>query len=99
MEAQVGHIVISLLFFTFGEVKIKKLKTKMEKWKIKRNHYVAPLVLRRLREPSAEEAGLTLPVFPRKLLNTDMPCDWPSDVAHTVWVCVGVFWKYSHLPL
>ena len=31
MEAQVGHIVISLLFFTFGEVKIKKLKTKMEK--------------------------------------------------------------------
>ena len=27
-----------------GEVKIKKLKSKMEKWKIKkRNHYVAPL--------------------------------------------------------
>ena len=26
-----------------GEVKIKKLKTKMEKWKIKRNHYVPHL--------------------------------------------------------
>ena len=28
-----------------------------------------------LMEPSAEEVGLILPVFLRKLLNTDMPCD------------------------
>ena len=42
MEAQVGHIVISLLFFTFGEVKIKKLKTKMEKWKIKKKSLCRP---------------------------------------------------------
>ena len=34
-----------------------------------------PLGLRRLMEPSAEEVGLILPVFLRKLLNTDMPCD------------------------
>ena len=47
MEAQGGHIVISLLFFTFpffqnGEVKIKKLKTKMEKWKIKKKSLCRP---------------------------------------------------------
>ena len=48
-------------------------------------------------EPSADEVGLILPGFLRKLLNTDMPCDWPSDVAHTVWVCVGDFWKQNGL--
>ena len=35
----------------------------------------APGLRRRLMEPSAEEVGLILPVFLRKLLNTDMPCD------------------------
>ena len=34
-----------------------------------------PLDLRRLMDPSAEEVGLILPVFLRKLLNTEMPCD------------------------
>ena len=34
-----------------------------------------PLNLRRLMERSAEEVGLILPVFLRKRLDTDMPCD------------------------
>ena len=34
-----------------------------------------PLGLRRLIEPSAEEVGLILPFFLRKLLDTDIPCD------------------------
>ena len=44
------------------------------KWRSE-NHYVAPLRLRRLTEFSAEEVGLKLLVFLRKLLDTDMPCD------------------------
>ena len=72
--------MISFLFFTFpffqnGEVKIKKLKTKMEKLKIKTKSLCRALGLRRLVELSEEEVGLTLPVFLRKLLNTNMPCD------------------------
>ena len=35
-------------------------------------------------ELSADEVDLILPGFLRKLLNTDMPYDRPSDVAHTV---------------
>ena len=42
-------------------------------------------------EPSADEVDLILPGFLRKLLDTDMPCDWPSNVAHTVWLRVWVF--------
>ena len=53
----------------------RKVKNKYRKVENKKgNHYVATLGLR-LMEPSAEEVGLILPVFLRKLLNTDMPCD------------------------
>ena len=47
----------------------------MEKLKIKTKSLCRALGLRRLVELSEEEVGLTLPVFLRKLLNTNMPCD------------------------
>ena len=78
METQGGHKVMSFLFFTFPFFQNQKVKNK--NGKVKKNKEITmsppppPSGLRkRLMEPSAVD--LILPVFLRKLLNTDMPCD------------------------
>ena len=71
----ISFLFVTLPFFQNGEVKIKNLK-KNGKAKNKNETIMSPpLDLRRLMDPSAEEVGLILPVFLRKLLNTEMPCD------------------------
>ena len=74
--------MISFLFFTFPffqkwPSENQKVKNKNGKVKKKKKEITMspPLNLRRLMERSAEEVGLILPVFLRKRLDTDMPCD------------------------
>ena len=74
-------MVISFLFFTFPffqKLRSENQKVKNKNGKVKKKKEITmspPLNLRRLMKRSEEEVGLILPVFLRKRLDTDMPCD------------------------
>ena len=75
-----GDFVFIFHYSIFPKWRSENQKVKNKNGKVKTKNEITispppPPGLRRLMEPSAGEVGLILPVFLRKLLNTDMPCD------------------------